>query len=89
MLSGHLDPVQGCRILVQYGEELEKIAGSDYGVIAGIESETDDLPLGEVRTQWAKSALEEKDQKKKRYLLRVEPELRAACERILQKMSTQ
>ena len=87
MLAGCLDLIQGCRILVRHATELEEIAASEYRVIAGVESETDDLPLGEVRTRWAEEALEEKDREKEVYLQRIEPLLRATCEAILKRVT--
>ena len=46
MLSGEIDLLDGCRLLIRYREELQRVAPDEYAIIAGVESETDDLPLG-------------------------------------------
>jgi hypothetical protein len=86
ILSGGIDPIEGCRLLVLHAEVLEKVAAPEFLVIAGVESETDDLPLGEERARWSKEALGAKDREKEAYLREVHAELRIACEAILQKV---
>jgi hypothetical protein len=88
MLSGGLDLVEGCRVLARYAVELEQIAPAEYAVIAGVESETDDLPVGQQRSRWASDALAQKDREKEAYLRTVEETVLAACRRILDKMAT-
>ncbi|MBU8900118.1 hypothetical protein KRR26_31385 [Corallococcus sp. M34] len=87
MLAGQLDLLQGCRTLVAHARELERIAPAEFLVIVAIESETDDIPLGEVRTQWNKEALKEVDRLKEAYLGRVEAQLRVACESMLTRLT--
>jgi hypothetical protein len=55
----------------------------DYNLFRGIESETDDLPIGKVRKEWHPDYLPEKDQEIARCEDLWRGQIRSACERIL------
>jgi len=55
----------------------------DRTLVIAIESETDDLPIGEVRKLWAPYALEAKEAEIARCEERWKPQFLDACKRIL------
>lgn len=55
----------------------------DRTLVIAIESETDDLPIGEVRKLWAPSALQAKDAEIARCEELWKPQFLEACKRIL------
>jgi hypothetical protein len=61
VLGGRLSILEGTRALRPLAFTDAIASETDRRMIIGIESETDDLPIGEVRQLWAESALEEKD----------------------------
>ena len=70
MLDGTLSFLTGSRTLAALRHEAEvREDDSDFMVFVGIDSDTDDLPLGEVPQYWDKKALE-----------KLEPEIQAAEE---------
>jgi uncharacterized protein DUF2489 len=85
MLDGELHPFEGVRKLsdlsrrLPVGEDLEAVIRT----LQGIDSEIDDLPLGEARSAWAKDALAAKDRERDQYLERTRPEIENACRTIL------
>jgi hypothetical protein len=82
MLSGELDLIDGCRRLVQLHRQLGSPEHEAILTIIGIESETDDLPVGPERAQWAASALLEKDRQRDEYLAQVRAPLREALQQL-------
>jgi hypothetical protein len=65
----------------------EMVPPDDYNLFRGIDSETDDLPLGKVRGEWNSDALLEKDREIARCELLWREQVRSACERILRQSS--
>jgi hypothetical protein len=61
----------------------ELASGDDFRFIVGIDSETDDLPVGPVRKLWDEDALREKDREIERCEKIWGAEFREICERIL------
>jgi hypothetical protein len=84
MLSGQLDLIKGCRIVVSNHRLLD--IADDPAIIAlvGIESETDDFPdeFDNWETEAAKRVLAEKS----RYLERVKDVLLESCAEIIRKL---
>lgn len=84
MLDGRTTVLEAVRALVSLAHTDAVGDVEDRRFIIGIESETDHLPVGEVRTLWASSAREEKDVE----IARVEALYRAdfleTCQRIVQ-----
>ena len=86
MLAGEIDLVLGCREIVRWATELPRLRSLDepLNVLRAVESETDDLPLGDVRKHWASDALSAKDREAQRYLERCKPELLTACSQLVE-----
>jgi hypothetical protein len=85
MLDGELHLFEGVRKLsdlsrrLPVGEDLEAVIRT----LQGIDSEIDDLPLGEARSAWANDALAAKDRERDQYLERTRSEIEDACRTIL------
>lgn len=67
MLAGELSFILGSRTLAALGHESGYDNDSDFNMFISIDSDTDALPIGQVREHWDKSALE-----------KLEPEIQAA-----------
>ena len=61
VLDGRMTVLEGARALVSLAHTDAVPDVEDRRLIIAVESETDDLPLGEVRKLWAADALKEKD----------------------------
>lgn len=85
VLDRKIHPIEACRALVRMRDLFPDPNDDDFLALVGIESETDDLPLGDVRTLWAPSALAGKDAELREYLQRVEHTLTDACSSLLAK----
>lgn len=90
MLDGQLDFLAGSRRLAALRHEVD-VAGSDadFLVFVGIDSETDALPLGEVRRHWSPEALaklESEIQNAEEWAARVG---RSACQLLIARFSVQ
>jgi hypothetical protein len=59
------------------------VSEEDFNLFRGVESETDDLPLGKVREEWRADALIEKDREIARCEALWRDQVLAACTRIL------
>jgi hypothetical protein len=62
MLSGAIGIVEGARRLTKLGHALGVDRDSDFTFFVGLDSETDHLPVGEVRRHWAEDALRRTDE---------------------------
>lgn len=89
ILAKEIDPLLGCRWIVQHQDALsdDERQDEDLLTIVGIESETDGSPLGEVRSQWDPAALALQDRKRAEYLGSVEGALYEACRSIIEKFA--
>ncbi|HEY2466292.1 MAG TPA: hypothetical protein VGI45_00450 [Terracidiphilus sp.] len=56
----------------------------DRAALIGIDSETDDLPVGRIREEWHPDVLLEKDKEIERYEKRYSVQVRSICKRIIQ-----
>jgi hypothetical protein len=83
VLEGRLSILEGTRALRPLAFTDAIASETDRRTIIGIESETDNLPIGEVRQLWAPSALEEKDLEIVRCEGLWRDEVLAVCRRIL------
>lgn len=83
MINGELELIEGCRRLVQLHRRTGAPDDQAITTIIGIESETDDLPVGAARERWEASALEEKDRQREAYLTQVKAPLTEALESLL------
>lgn len=89
ILSGQLDVLDGCRALVSHVTAAGLTDDPDAAVIVGVESETDDLPLGGERRAWHVESLRDKDARRSEYADRVRTAVLGACQSIVDKLSDQ
>jgi hypothetical protein len=87
MLAGEMDLIEGCRTILRYRDQLTERLDALFVTLEGIESETDDFPVGTVRDAWDPSALNMKDMKKAEYLRGAKGPLLEACREIISKLS--
>ena len=62
MVSGAIGIVDGARRLTKLGHALGVDRDPDFTFFVGVDSETDHLPVGEVRRHWAADALQRTDE---------------------------
>ena len=61
VIAGEIGVIEGARELNQLGHEIADDFDADFMTFKAIDSETDHLPVGEVRRLWSRPALLEKD----------------------------
>jgi hypothetical protein len=61
LIEGRLGVIEASRQFCYLRSWFRAESDPDFVTFVGIDSETDQLPLGEVRKHWASEALEEKD----------------------------
>lgn len=83
ILEGRLDLVEGVRQLTKLRFSTLEPDLELFDVIRGVESETDDLPIGEDRKFWNSKALAEKDTIRDEYIARTRPAVLDACAKIV------
>ncbi|KAA0076527.1 hypothetical protein [Tardiphaga sp. P9-11] len=84
MIAGDLDLVEGCRKLIRVSRGCDALLSHpDLVPIVGFESETDDYPLGEVRSAYEKTYLAKLDQEIAEYSGRARPSVLKACQFIV------
>jgi hypothetical protein len=89
VLDGQTGVIDAARTLVLLLRRSPELASKeDFNLVRAIESETDDLPLGQVRELWDPAALANKDREIARCESLWRDEVRAACGRILQRLQT-
>ena len=82
VLQGKLTILEGARLLVRFAHTNAIEQEDDRRLIIAIESETDHLPIGEVRRLWSSDALREKDPEIARCEMLWKDPMLAACQRI-------
>lgn len=85
MLDGKLGLIEGVRQLVPLQNEIGNSNEEEFLVFKGVESETDELPIGEARNSWSEAALREKDAEIQEYEDQVRASVLDACRRFIQK----
>ena len=85
ILTGQLSILEGTRALCPMAHTDAIAYEDDRRLVIGIESETDHLPVGEVRKLWRPDSLLEKDEEIARCEALWKDELLAVCRRILEK----
>jgi len=83
VINGSLGIVEGCRRIVSF--KIYPIDDPDYQTIVGVESETDEFPIGDVRKHYHKASLEKLDRELNEYLVRVKPIVFEACKNLITK----
>jgi hypothetical protein len=83
-VSGQIGPLEATRALLPYiHSNPELVSRDDFNLLRGIDSETDDLPLGRIREEWHPESLAEKDGEIARSEKLYGDKVRSVCERIL------
>ena len=85
ILSGELGVIAGARQLSGLGYQVGADRDPDFTLFTGVDSESDDLPIGEVRKHWNPEALRAKDAELADYEARVRERVFEACRSLIQK----
>jgi hypothetical protein len=85
IISGELGVIAGARQLGGLGHYVEAGRDPDFTFFIAIDSETDDLPIGEVRKLWNPEALRTKDAELIAYESSVREKAFEICRRLIQK----
>ena len=85
ILDGKIGIVAGARELTRLRFPSRAESDSDILVFVGVDSETDHLPLGNVRQQWNAEVLKVKDEELKRYEVQVRERVFGACRNLITK----
>jgi hypothetical protein len=88
VLTGGIGLVEGCRRLVQLVGSLEDWDEKLLAPIIGLESETDDLPLGAARSLWSPTALAERQREVDAYLDQARSVVLEACRDLVRRYTT-
>lgn len=85
VIRGEMGAVEGSRVLSRMQNELDlgKVETDLMLTFIGVDSETDDLPLGDERDLWNPQALSEKDADLQAYQAKVQEPVRKACSRLI------
>ena len=89
-LDGHAGVIETARRLSSLAGDLvdDPIADPDLVFIIATDSESDGLPIGEVRKLWAEHALAERDLVIQRFETRDRPEMEAVCRNLIARFRT-
>jgi len=85
ILDGKIGIVAGARELVRLRFPSRAESDEDILVFVGIDSETDHLPLGEIRRLWNREVLKIKDEELMRYEVQVKERAFNACKNLIAK----
>ncbi len=89
MLSGELGIVAGARQLATWRFDVGADRDPDFTFFVGIDSETDDIPVGDVRARWNPEALKTKDAELQRFEASVRDKALQACQKLIEKYEMQ
>lgn len=85
MLSGELGIVAGARQLAAWRFDVGADKDPDFTLFVGIESETDDKAIGDVRARWNAEVLKAKDAELQRFEGSVRDRALQACRKLIEK----
>ncbi len=88
IVDGTTTVLEGCRSLVRLRADAEIPRSEAFCVIIGVESETDDYPVGNQRASYAPELLERLDAQVLPYLDEVRPAVVEACGEIIREIET-
>jgi hypothetical protein len=88
ILSGELGIVAGARQLSRLRFDVGAEQDSDFIFFVGVDSETDHLPVGDVRCRWSSDALKSKDEELQAYEASVRDEALRICQSFIQRYET-
>jgi hypothetical protein len=86
MLDGKISLIEGCRNVVQLSRDAEIPPSEALDTFIAVESETDDYPVGSVRSEYAPQLLERLDTQVSRYLTEERPGIIKACREIIREI---
>lgn len=89
-VAGEIDMLEACRGIVRRHRALEGADADDpaFTTLTAIDSETDDLPVGDERASWDPTTLTKKDDEMKRYVQRVKVPILDACRSIIARLGS-
>lgn len=87
MLEGKMDLILGARKICHLRFVLEETENAIFNTIVAIESETDHLPLGKMRSNCNADYLAKMDLEKEEYLLLVKADILMSCKKIISHFS--
>ena len=85
ILSGELGVIAGARQLCGLGHQIGADSDPDFIFFVGLDSESDHLPVGEVRQRWNPDALREKDAEIAAIELSAREKTFEICRRLIEK----
>lgn len=88
ILSGEVGIVAGARQLASLRFDVGAEHDSDFIFFAGVDSQTDHLPVGEVRSHWSAKALRSKDAELGAYEASVREKAFQVCRSLIQQYGT-
>ncbi|SRR6266567_377409 len=88
ILSGQLGIVAGARQLSGLRFDVGAEHDADFIFFVGVDSETDHLPVGEVRSRWSSDALKAKDEELQTYESSVRDKAFRVCQSLIQRYET-
>ena len=89
LLSGELGIVAGARQLATWRFHVGADNDPDFTFFVGVASETDDIPIGDVRTRWNPEALKAKDAELQNFEASVRDKALQACQRLIRRYETE
>lgn len=87
MLNRELGLIEGCRRIDSLRFGTPNPEDELFDTFRGVASETDHLPLGEVRDHASEAHLVRADQEASEYLERMSPRILSACESLIRSLS--
>jgi hypothetical protein len=88
VLSGDLSVIAGARQLSGLRFDVNAERDPDFIFFSGVDSETDHLPVGEVRSRWSADTLKAKDKELQAYEASVRDKAFEVCRRLVQRYET-
>ena len=88
ILSGELGIVAGARQLSGLRFDVGAEHEADFIFFVGVDSETDHLPVGGVRSRWSSDALKAKDEELQIYETSVRDKAFRVCQSLIQRYET-
>ncbi|HCU05793.1 MAG: hypothetical protein A2X77_06070 [Gammaproteobacteria bacterium GWE2_42_36] len=85
IIDGSINIIEGCRQISSLKIEKEMRDNSDFLIIRGFESETDEYPLGIVRKNYNQESLRKLDKEIMTYLNESKPVILEACKNLIKK----
>lgn len=85
IVDGTIGIIEGCRLIVSL--KIYPIEDPNYRIIMGVESGTDEFPIGDVRQHYSEESLEKLDKELNKYIESRRLIILEACKNLLKKYS--